>query len=149
MKFKVFSTRMQSEWIIKCQDGLRALRNITIEMVHKKWLNVYPITSKMVSIEGSPREISTTLMCSISLIHFHLGNVPRRWKIIMRSGELLIKYLAYKFRKNYMRQLKTDYETNFKKLAMGLIKKFNMKFISKKHKLGRVTNQSIGNTDIF
>jgi len=50
-----------------------------------------------------------------------------------------IDEVPYKFRKNYMRQLKTDYETNFEKLAMGLIKKFNMKFISKKHKLGRVT----------
>jgi len=56
MKVRVFPTRMQSGWIVKCQDGLRALRNIAIEMVHRKWLNFYQIASKMVSIEGRPCE---------------------------------------------------------------------------------------------
>jgi len=93
MKVRLFPTRMQSEWIVKCQDGLRALRNIAIEMVHKKWLNVYQITSKMVSIEDLVNS-STTLVCLMSLIRCHLGNVRRCWKIIMRNGEPLMKYLT-------------------------------------------------------
>ena len=129
MKVRLFPTRMQSEWIVKCQDGLRALRNIAIEMVHRKWLNVYQITSKMVSIEGRRCEfINGTRV----LDEFDVLPPWRRTKAMENHSEKwrAIDEVPYKFSKNHMRQLKIDYETNFKKLAMGLIKKFSMKFIS-------------------
>jgi len=112
---------MQSEWIVKCQDGLRALRSFAIEMVIKKWPNVYQITSKMVSIEGRPCEfINDTHV----LDEFDVLPPWKRTKAMENHYEKwrAIDEVPYKIRKNYVRQLKTDYETNFKKLAMGLIK---------------------------
>jgi len=115
IKVRVFPTRMQKEWIVKCQDGERALRSFAIEMAIKKWPNVYQITSKMVSIEGRP---CTFINHTPVLDEFDVLPPWRRTKAMENHYEKwrAIDEVPYKFSKDYMRQLKTDYKTNSKNL---------------------------------
>jgi len=92
-----------------------------IEMVHKKWLNVYQIASKIVPIEGRRCEF---INGTRALDEFDVLPPWRRTKAMENHYEKwrAIDEVPYKFSKNYMRQLKTDYKTNFRKLAMRSIK---------------------------
>lgn len=127
MKVKVYPTKRQRRWFIQTQHNLRALRNAAIEQVNNKKIQVSELRSKMVSTDTRKNVVAASFPDGTS---DEIAKHYLKWKAIDSTPATI--------RKNAMRKLMSEYNANFKALREGRRKKFEMKFASRKVKLGRV-----------
>lgn len=126
MKVKIYPTKKQRDWLIKTQHSLRALRNAAIAEVENKKTTLYKLRTHMLTTKDRQNAVAARVPDDPKEAEKHKA----KWEAIDSVPSTL--------RKNTLRKLKDEYSENFKRVRQGTLKKFKMRFSSRKKKSGRI-----------